>query len=389
MEIMKYCVGYSMIDNYIYFVKIAYGNKIYVNEQKASIKKYDNNQFIIMVGGFEYNGTINNDNIHGIATIILDGKRLSSGKFIATSITKSKYEEISKYMSSWDWLTHKLTPIKPKIYEELKQPLVIINVMSFNICSTFVWTGDDGIQKVANIIKKYDTDIVLLQEINEVEFNKLVKLLNKSTKYYGEYKGGIITKYKINNIYNRTEYSPIYGVKIKVNKDISIRVFNSHLEDGGYYNIKYSKYYQLPHLLHGLYNDVYVKKNNPELASIIAGDHNIVSHLDEDKQWPVSKQLYEDGWIDTFKQVNKSVIHNSDATFPNCDTANTIIKKEIGFQVCKIKPDKSKHRIDYIYTKNGKNVSLKPIESVIINKYDNGKWPSDHNAVFTKLLVML
>lgn len=58
--------------------------------------------------------------------------------------------------------------------------------------------------------------------------------------------------------------------------------------------------------------------------------------------------------------------------------------------------DKRKHRIDYIYSKNGKGVTLVPTDSHIINKYqphnpnkNRDNWVSDHNAVLTRFTIYI
>lgn len=43
--------------------------------------------------------------------------------------------------------------------------------------------------------------------------------------------------------------------------------------------------------------------------------------------------------------------------------------------------------IDYIYSKNGANTSLSPIESVTIDKFGKN-FPSDHNVLITTFSVI-
>jgi exonuclease III len=392
----KYYIGYSTIDNYTYFLYIKYNeetNNIYFDGQKVpinKIKKNSNNKINIIASTpyFEYMGIIKDDSFTGICTILQDAKKLSSGDFVTTKVEKKDYNNMLKYKTGWEWLMKGVKSIKPKIYPELDKPNKFINVMSFNICSTFIWTGEEGIRKTANIIKNNYVDIILLQEIGKPEFEKLALVLNKSfkSKYYYNYDGGIISKYKIDKVYKRTPISPIYGVRVKVDKETKIRVFNSHLDNNGYYNVKDSYHYQLPHLNFGLYKNVYNKNNDPNLASLLCGDHNIVSHLDEEKEWAVSKKLYKDGWIDSYREVNKEVRKDKDYTYPNCETSQVVIKNEIG-KACGINKNKYRHRIDYIYSKNGEKTSLRPISSKIVNQYSS-KFPSDHNAVLTKFLII-
>ena len=374
-----YYIGYNNVDNYIYSLEIIYlSNKYKINGNDVLIK---NNKLITY--DFQYEGQIKPTSFCGTSTIVYNNILLSSGQFYTTAVSESTYNKYKQYKSAWQWMLTKLKYTKPIIYKELNEPLSIITPISFNICSSFRWTGDNGLLAVVDIIRKYKADIVLPQEINKKTFYKLAKILN----YNADYKGGVISKYKIVDIYKRSLMSPIYGVKLMIAKNIYIRAFNSHLDNNGYYNIDKAMVYQLPHLKLGLL-DVYNKNNNPLLATIMGGDHNIVSHLDEDKPWPVSLQLYREGWIDSYREVNKVVLKEHDITFPNCDTRKIIIKNEIGTKLCNTKSDRMKLRIDYIYSKNGKDITLKPIESKIINKHDNILWPSDHNAVVSRLLVL-
>lgn len=393
---IDYFIGFSTIDNYTYFLyfQISYNyntiSNILINGTKAIIKElHQKNKKIfinIYYDHFDYIGVINDDNFSGNATILHDQKKLSSGKFITTKVNTIQFNNMLNYNSPWLWLTNSIKHFKPKIHPLLSKPHRFINVLTFNICSSFVWTGISGIKKVANIINNNFVDVVFLQEIGQTEFDKLVEVLNsKKNKYYSDYSTGIITKFKISKVYNRNFYSPIYGAKLKIDNKTLIRAFNSHLDNIHYNSLDKSHLIQLPHLNLGLYSIVYNKKNDPVLATLLCGDHNIISHLDDDKPWPISTKLYNDGWIDSYREVNKTIDNNIDATYPNCNVNDNIIYNEIG-SICTGK-NKYRHRIDYIYSKNGKNTSLVPFESFVIDKY-NKYFPSDHSAVFTKFLIL-
>jgi exonuclease III len=362
---ITYWIGYIFIDNYYYFINY----KLNL-EQTNNIKLFLDN--------FLFQGDIINNKFSGISTIMQNNKKLSSGYFELNKVSSNNYNKLKKYKSCWLYLLN--NNYKNKIYN----PIVNLSkyyrfsVMSFNICSAFHWIGDSGIKQVSDIIKYYNTDVIFFQEINNETLMTLSKYLKN--KYYISLEHHILSKFPIIKTYKRPIYSPVYGVQIKIN-NTKIRLFNSHLDHQYYYNLEKSKYYQLAHLKLGLnYQD-------HSLPAILAGDHNIVSHLDETKLWPVSKYLYKNGWIDSYRSVNPNINKKIDYTYPNCNTRKIIINQEIGANKCILPNTKYKHRIDYIYSKNGKKNNLIPITSSIIHEFNNS-WPSDHSAVLTNYLLI-
>lgn len=383
-----YFIGYTFIDNYYYFLTIIFNpqiDSIIIDNIEYPYKKIKD-IIIIKTPYFYYEGTIKNNIFQGISTLIYNKQLISNGIFKTYICQKNTFLKISKFPSPWKFLASDILQISPPIYSSntSSSPLINLSILSFNICSSFIWTGNDGMHKVVDIIEELNPDIILLQEINVKQFNQLVKLINKKNKYYSNYTIGLLSKYKIKKVFDRIPISPVYGAEISLNKNTNILVFNSHL-DSDFSNIaKKSKDVQLPHLIYGLYSSLYNK--NLSLPSILVGDHNNTSHLDEpNKPWAVSRKLEKDGWIDTYRFINPEINKIKDITYPNCDTPKKIKINEIG-DTCEYKI-KDRVRIDYIYSRNGKNITLLPVESSVINKYDSLQFPSDHNAVFTRFLV--
>jgi endonuclease/exonuclease/phosphatase family metal-dependent hydrolase len=379
---MNYYIGYNKIDNYIYFMKLIIDNEyVYIDNYKI---KLNNNALSFATDKFEYIcNNYNKDKIFGVSTIIYLNYKFSTGKFILYLISKEIYNEIISSNSEWSWVLSKLNKITPKAYPLLNNPIINLSIMTFNICSDFYWTKEQGFTQVINIIKKHQPDILLLQEISNSKYKKLGKILSHIYPFSSS-SCSIFSKYNIIKNFRRGTYSPIYGCLLNIN-NYKIRIFNSHLENRNYDKLIEASYYHLPHLQIGLYNTVYHNDSNPELATILAGDYNIKSHLDENLEWPVSKLLYQDGWIDSYREVNKSISNEIDFTYPNLNTYKSIIINEVGEEIFN---DKSKrHRIDYIYSKNGRDISLVPVSSIIVNKYEEN-WPSDHSAVLSKFILL-
>ena len=104
-----------------------------------------------------------------------------------------------------------------------------------------------------------------------------------------------------------------------------------------------------------------IKQND---IAIIAGDFNEPSHLDlENIKTPVSIEFEKNGFIDTYKYINKD---SSGDTWP----VGNFYKKE------------PKQRLDFIYTKN-----LKVVGSNTYDNHNDYEWPSDHKMVISDIEI--
>lgn len=421
---MRYYIGYSIIDNFYYFLQISYsnvvdGDKLIINNKDANIKqieKIDSKISILAdiddgVTGFSYDGVLsipksNGDTgakgkFTGSVKLSLSGWGVSTGRFVTVEVDRKTVGELSKFKSCWHWFLSKLNPqtlprsliYQPHKFDAARVKLYVpITVMTFNICSAFSWTGQSGVSRVADIICDSDADIILLQEVNESNFLELVEnIKTRSPNWSSDYRVGLITKFTIDKIYQRVPLSPVYGALLSIvqsdDRISKIRVYNSHLDDTGFESK--DKSIQLSNLKYGLFTDLYRDENDSNIVTVLAGDHNTFSHLDSDNLTStVSEYLYNDGWFDSYREINTVVDTDKDYTFPNCTSGPTIIKNEIGTESCTAESRKVRCRIDYIYWKNGENASLIPVNSTVVNRYDGSTFPSDHNAVVSKFLFI-
>jgi endonuclease/exonuclease/phosphatase family metal-dependent hydrolase len=390
MSLNKYYIGYSVHDNYFYSLTYSDINNIIKIDGNIAIKNKINNKIEISVNNYIYIGNLNSNSFYGNIIWKYGTLTRDFGIFYCDNVSKKEYDYYYTFKNPYKWFINKnkIKSIKPIIYHMLTNTVDIqFTVMSFNVCSSFIWTSEYGMKKVAKMIAKNNPDIVCLQEISPKLITNLCKMTNKySMNFIPNNDNCILTKYEPVKTYKRSLLSPIYGLQIEPKPKIKIRIFNSHLTDIGFDDEKQSQNIQQPQLNIGLYTNVYA--NDPELPAIMAGDFNMISHLDDNKKWNMSKKLESDGWIDTYRETNKKINMSKDSTYPNCNTIKAIHINETGDQYC---PNKSKHknyRIDYIYSKNGKKISLQSIESYVVNT-DGAKFPSDHNAVVTKFQVLI
>lgn len=367
--------GYVLIHNFSYPILIEFDQKK-LNNQKLTI---DKNYF--ETKDFKFIGKLSsfspkNGLVYSKVNSEENSKEYTEGFYTIIPITKKELNIIKSYSSPYSFLLENLDKRLPSKQLNRKNKIIgSFKVMTLNVCNDFIWTGNKGIKDVIKILKDKDPDIILFQELSYKNFQKLKSYLPDWK--FANISTCILSKFPIVKELERIPLSPIFGVIIEINGD-RIRVFNSHLDDNGYYNLEESKKYQLPNLEYGLYSSVYPKKFNPELPTIIAGDHNTPSHLDiKSMNFPVTKKFEKDGWIDTYRFVNKKIKINKDFTWPNCNTIPKIISNEVG-KICE-----NKARIDYIYSNSLSG--LYPIDSEIVN-FSNDKFPSDHYGVLTEFL---
>lgn len=117
--------------------------------------------------------------------------------------------------------------------------------------------------------------------------------------------------------------------------------------------------------------DTYIKKAD-DIPFIIGGDFNSPSHKDWREEsvgwhngltveWPVSKEMQEAGFSDSFREI----------------------RPDINYQSPTMTAERLTYRIDYIYYKGSK---LMAVDSDMHFKY-KGIWPSDHPAITATITI--
>ena len=117
-----------------------------------------------------------------------------------------------------------------------------------------------------------------------------------------------------------------------------------------------------------------IRQNYPEMPIIVGGDFNSASHLDwiestkdfhygKVVNWPVSKMMMENGFIDSFREANPDPLKSLDGTW--------------GFLFEGMISD----RIDYIYYK-GNRIWTKS-SKIVMDNPPGGIFNSDHRAILT------
>ncbi|MDR2954921.1 MAG: endonuclease/exonuclease/phosphatase family protein [Prevotella sp.] len=136
----------------------------------------------------------------------------------------------------------------------------------------------------------------------------------------------------------------------------------------------------LANIRHTIEEDINPVKSDENMAVIIGGDFNSFSHLDWTKaaaplhygygpvDFPVSRFMYENGYKDSFREVNPDEVSRPEGTYAN------------------IFGHLYNSRIDFIYY-SGKGI--KPVFSKIIRTAPeiDDVWVSDHEAVITDFEV--
>lgn len=220
--------------------------------------------------------------------------------------------------------------------------MTLIKILTFNI-----EYGGNDFNKVVELIKKSDADIVAIQEA----FGNMPKLAEAMEWKYYDPKLQIMSKYPI----FLTSYNYIY---IYVSGFIAIT--NVHLPDIPNYDLNSNDNIRLT-TLQPYINDLLKIKNTP---SLIVGDFNEPSHLDKEYKnlfTACSYHLSNNDFHDVFRIVsNKPGI--------------TYWAKRPGYESLLNEPE---DRLDFIYA----NSLCLPINCYIIDENDIQPYPSDHRAV--------
>jgi exonuclease III len=231
------------------------------------------------------------------------------------------------------------------------------------------------------VIIQSDPDILLMQETYCCGM-EIAKKAGFKYSWRGSSNLSIHSKFPILDTINVFKPFNSHGVKIKYH-DEEIFVFNiwlHYLPD--YFNN--SKLKTAEELIADeaetrlteikmILSDIDIITSNEKLPIIIGGDFNSGSHLDwiestkelhnnKVVEWPVSKFMLENNYIDTFREVNPNPLEHPGVTWG-------------GFLFDNVISD----RIDYIYYK-GSNIEANS-STVISENRLSGFFNSDHRAV--------
>ena len=144
---------------------------------------------------------------------------------------------------------------------------------------------------------------------------------------------------------------------------------------------------------------------------LLGGDLNEPSHLDWQEEskdlwdhngaivnWDCSIALYDNGFIDSYREIYPDVVNYPGFTFPSDNIDATISKLTWAPNA------DERERIDFLYYYPNKNIALKdviivgPSSSIVRSKREedqskdkfilsNGIWPTDHKAVLSKFKI--
>lgn len=301
-----------------------------------------------------------------------------------------------------------------------------LRVMTLNTFHAGV-AVENGVIKMAKHINLVNPDIVTLQEINQAGADALLTQMGSQwiqcsmpQTYWLD--SAIITKKSIAKKYTSVEGFSNIGCQIQIadNPKTYVNVWNIHLNfrDYGPYkaciqpvagNVKelLSKEYSSPYpgLISRVDSIVNLLNHPPFLNNrfntgqeplILTGDFNVPSALDWTDptkgrhcnwvvEWPVSRILMDNGFVDSYRKV-----------YPNPLTQPGITWSPVNFYY---DPNKAylepQDRIDFIYYRSSKMsavssrtyVGTQPIH-YLPNNYRND-WPSDHAAVITDFDISL
>ena len=257
-----------------------------------------------------------------------------------------------------------------------------LNLMSWNI-----WHGGRrrgkiiGPQQVIDLIKETNTDIVMMQETYGSG-----PLIADALGYYFYLSSAnisIMSKYPIEKTW--VEYHQLWTgistIQLSEGQKINLASIWLHYLPGRNISAadvtpekliageKKNRHKEIKIILEKLKPQI---DQADDIPLIIGGDFNSPSHYDwvaEKKEWhnnlvvewPVSKEMINTGFTDSFREVH-----------PSLDYASPSMTAE-----------RLSFRIDYIYYKSKK---LKALSSDMFFEY-KGIWPSDHPAVITTLSI--
>jgi len=245
----------------------------------------------------------------------------------------------------------------------------IIRIATINLCDENPVKKSTLIIEWITVLSKFNIDILFIQEIYTYNVEKIASELGLKLLNINNFEGiaVFINPVKLVIIDNthikiKSGRKPIYigGIHLDDVPSLPHHMNNMLYKSTVTIPLSYSMSQilqlcakrRLPRIKEELKN---IKQND---RAIIAGDFNEPSHLDlENIKTPVSIELEKNGFIDTYRYINKNSLGH---TWP----AGKFYKKQ------------PKQRIDFIYTKN-----IKVVGSDIYDNDNDSTWLSDHKMV--------
>ena len=292
--------------------------------------------------------------------------------------------------------TDKETSVRQKIAYNNRTHTDVLKVLQWNIWHGGVHLGNEGVNRVIELIKSTNADVITLQEAygsqNRIADSLQYEMISPSAKD----NLALFSRYNIKGIpstYNKFNSNP---GKITLPNGRSILVNSMWLRYA--YRPEYTSVFPDKGLntnswlaedsILGLVDiENIVEKdtkpiiqNKEDMPVIFGGDFNSFSHLDWTEAakhlhfgygpiaFPISKYLINKGFTDSFREINPDEVSRPEGTW-------AVIYGQL--QVS---------RIDFLYYK-GKGI--KAVASKIIRTAPeiDDVWPSDHAAVFTTFLI--
>ena len=278
-----------------------------------------------------------------------------------------------------------------------------LRIITANLCNENPGKKTTLIKKWIALFNKLNVDILFLQEIASYNIEKLANELDIKIFNINQFEETsiLINPNKLSIIDNnyvklKTGKKPIYigGIHLDDVPSLPHHMNNMTYKSYKTYSLSNSIDKMLSlcekHRMPRVKEEFKKIKNIAKDRIIIAGDFNEPSHLDLDNdiKAPISIEFEKNGFVDTYRHMNKNINTNTNTnTNMNTNTNIIIDKSKIGY-TCpagKYYKGEPEQRIDFIYTKN-----LKIVKSILYDGGDgttNSKWLSDHKIVITDIVI--
>jgi len=269
----------------------------------------------------------------------------------------------------------------------IEKPEGRISVMTWNI-----WHGGKhpgktvGIQRVADVIRDSNADIILLQETDD-SGEKIAEELGFSY-FYRSSNLSVLSRYPFADSYDIFKPHNFGCVSIDVGGEGDVLFCpvwldnqpntGAYIKTGGAIpdSIIERELLTRGRQMRFILGELASFSQSKTHTLVVAGDFNSGSHLDWTErnrsnyhnlvvEFPVSKLMEEQGFIDTYRIIHPDETKNLGQTW------SPVFKNSL------------QDRIDFIYYKGDK---LKPVTSYIIDNHPYG-FPSDHAALVTVFFI--
>lgn len=270
-----------------------------------------------------------------------------------------------------------------------------LRVLQWNIWNAGIKLGEEGLNRITDLIKACDADIITMQEgygsqhqiAGELNYQLQTPSPTDNLALFSRYEiekqpssmtfqsnPGKITlpngrTILVNSCWLRYAYQPVYtGDFPEAGRDPGIWVAEDSIRP-------------MADIAQILSKDVYPVVDSPDMPVILGGDFNSCSHLDWTAaaaplhygygpvDFPTSRYMLEQGFIDSFRHINPDEVERPEGTF-------AIIYGQL-----------QNSRIDYIYYK-GKGIRAVTSKIIRTSPEIDFVWASDHDAVVTNFEVL-